>query len=196
MRIAQLSLPCSKLSLISLMSLLLLVGVGVRANEPMDVEAGMLGSTRSVHVFGKTILCGQPSPKDFATAKQRGIKTVITLRLPGEIDWNEAKTVKDLGLTFHDLGFQGPDSMTDDLIAKAVSILAQPDQQPVMLHCASANRVGAIWMAHRVINDGLSVDAAAAEGKEVGLRTPAYEARVRKYLKKRKKKSAQKSDNK
>ena len=155
------------------------------AETSVNVKGGMLGSTRNVHVCGRHILCGQPSAEDFAAAKQRGIKTVITLRLPDEINWNEAKAVQDLGLNYHDLGFRSPDSMTDELIKKAVSILGEMEQGPVLLHCASANRVGAIWMAHRVINDGLSVDAAAAEGKEVGLRTAAYEAKVRQYLKNR-----------
>ena len=52
-----------------------------------------------------------------------------------------------------------------------------------MLDCASANRVGEFWLAHRVLNDKLDVAAAHSEAKEVGLRTPAYEERALVYTK-------------
>ena len=150
------------------------------------VVPAKLGATRNVHAAGKHILSGQPEPADFEEAKKRGVKAVINLRTASELNWDEGKKVKGLGMTYHPLGFRAPDTLTDDIIAKSVKVMAD---QPVLLHCASANRVGAIWMAHRVINDGLEVEAAAAEAKTVGLRTPGYESKIRAYLKKNPKKN-------
>ena len=50
------------------------------------------------------------------------------------------------------------------------------------MHCASANRTGAVWLAHRIVDGGLEFEAALAEARQVGLRTPAYEDRVREYV--------------
>ena len=144
-----------------------------------------LGATRNVHSFGKTMLCGQPTAAEFAEAKKRGIKTVITLREKSEIDWDEAAALEQLGLNFYQLGFRAPDSLTPAIIEKTVTIMGDPKRTPVMLHCASANRVGALWLAHRVLNDKIDVETARKEAKTVGLRTPAYEERVLSYIKKK-----------
>lgn len=155
------------------------------ADTPPTLVKSELGSTRNVHAFGKTMLCGQPSAAEFAEAKKRGIKTVITLREQNEIDWNEAGAVKKLGLNFHQLGFRAPDSLTPAIIEKTITIMGDPKSTPVMLHCASANRVGALWLAHRVLNDKIDIETARKEAKTVGLRTPAYEERVLSYIKNR-----------
>ncbi len=42
----------------------------------------------------------------------------------------------------------------------------------MVLHWGRANRVGVAWMAHRVLDDGVGIEAARAEAKAVGLRTP------------------------
>jgi len=145
-----------------------------------------LGSTRNVHAFGKTMLCGQPTAEGFAEAKRKGIKTVITLREKDELDWDEAAALAKLDLNFYQFGFRAPDSLTPAIIEKTITIMADPKRAPVMLHCASANRVGAIWLAHRVLNDNIEVDAARKEARTVGLRTAGYEARVLDYIRKKK----------
>ncbi|MAI73838.1 MAG: hypothetical protein CMM01_23470 [Rhodopirellula sp.] len=155
------------------------------ADKPPTLAKTELGATRNVHSFGKTMLCGQPTAAEFAEAKKRGIKTVITLREKNEIDWDEAAALEQLELNFYQLGFRAPDSLTPTLIEKTVKIMGDPKRTPVMLHCASANRVGALWLAHRVLNDKLDIATARKEAKIVGLRTPAYEERVLSYIKKK-----------
>ncbi len=155
------------------------------ADKPPTLTKAELGATRNVHSFGKTMLCGQPSAAEFSEAKKRGIKTVITLREKTEIDWDEAAALRQLGLNFYQLGFRAPDSLTPAIIEKTVTIMGDPKSMPVMLHCASANRVGALWLAHRVLNDKIDIETARKEAKTVGLRTPAYEERVLSYIKKK-----------
>ena len=157
------------------------------AQKPGDdpvLKATELGATRNVHSFGKCLLCGQPSAEEFAEAKSRGVEAVITLREKGEIAWDEKSTVEGLGLKFYDFGFNSTDSLTDDKFSKVLAILAKSKQTPVMLHCASANRVGAVWLAHRVLNDKLTIDEATKEAREVGLRAKVLEERAIEYVKK------------
>ncbi|MCA9178951.1 MAG: methyltransferase domain-containing protein [Planctomycetales bacterium] len=149
------------------------------------LKSAMLGETSNVHAFGNTLLCGQPSPMDFAEAKRRGIKTVISLRQADEINWDESGELKKLGLSFHHLGFRAPDTLNDEIFEKSLQLLSQSKQSPVLLHCASANRVGAIWLAHRVVNDGVTVEQATREAKQVGLRTAGYETKALAFIRKK-----------
>lgn len=154
-------------------------------SRQLKLESAELGSTRDVHAFGKNLLCGQPSREEFAEAKSRGIEVVISLREEGEIEWDERAAIKNLGLKFHHFGFRTPDSLTPEILDQSLKILAGSKKAPVLLHCASANRVGAVWLAHRVLNDGISIEEASREAKTVGLRNADYEETVLKYIKTR-----------
>ena len=61
-------------------------------------------------------------------------------------------------------------------------MLGDKKKQPLMLHCGSANRVGAIWLVHRVLDDGIDVDVAVVEAKKVGLRVPSYLEKAKDYI--------------
>lgn len=151
----------------------------------LQLTTGELGAAPNVHSFGRTILCGQPRPEDFAEAKQRGIKVVVTLRQEGEVSWDEKAIAKELGLTFHRFGFREPNSLTDSIFDQSLKLLADSQKTPVMLQCGSANRVGAVWLAHRVLNDRLTVEQAQKEARTVGLRTAAYEEKALDHIKRR-----------
>ncbi|MCA9147900.1 MAG: hypothetical protein KDA92_01310 [Planctomycetales bacterium] len=153
--------------------------------EDAKLSAAKLGSTKNVHVCGGTYLCGQPSVEDLKLAKQRGVDVILTLRADGEIDWNEESATKQLGMDYVCIPFRAPDSLTDEVFDQTRKLLidAGKDDKAVMMHCGSANRVGAIWMVHRVLDHGIDLKTAQAEAKEVGLRTAGYEARAIEYIK-------------
>ncbi len=153
-----------------------------KGKKPPKLEACKLGSTYNVHRLGKVYLAGQPSADDFAIAKKEGIKTVINLRTPGEMRFDEKGVLKGLGLEYHYLPFAAPDSLKDEIFEKSLKVLGDKKKQPVLLHCASANRVGAIWLVHRVLTDNVPIDKALKEAKEVGLRFPPYEAKAKAYI--------------
>ena len=152
------------------------------SSDKKGVVTAKLGETKNVHAFGEMLLCGQPSAADFLVAKGRGVEVVITLRKTAEIAWNEENVVKDLGMEFHRIAFGAPPTLTDDVFKKSLALLAANKGKSVMLHCGSANRVGAIWLAHRVINDGVGLQAARQEAKAIGLRTVGYEQRALQYI--------------
>jgi protein tyrosine phosphatase (PTP) superfamily phosphohydrolase (DUF442 family) len=156
----------------------------VRAADDPMLEAATLGSTRNVHAHGSTLLCGQPSPEDLATAKQQGVQVVLTLRGENEIDWDEQAEVHKLGMEFKRVDFAGPDTLTDEVFDQTREILreAEKRRQPVMLHCGSANRVGAVWLVYRVLDQGVSWEQAHDEAREVGLRTDGFVDRAKEYV--------------
>ncbi len=148
------------------------------------LETHELGDTRNVLRFGNVILAGQPDQALFTEFKQRGITAVLTLREPVELEWDEKQVAESAGLRFYQLPVQGPDDLSPEMFDKSLEIIrSAKDNAKVLVHCAAASRVGAVWMAHRIIDGKLSVDDARKEARQVGLRAPVLEAKVLEYVK-------------
>jgi len=147
------------------------------------VQKNELGTTRNVHSCEGLFLSGQPSQQDVKVIKEQGIKRVISLRQEGEIDWQEGTVVQDAGLEFVAIPFAAPDTLTDQVFDQVRKLLQDSAQTPTLLHCGSANRVGAVWLTHRVLDQGVPLEVALKEARQIGLRTPAYEERAKQYIK-------------
>jgi uncharacterized protein (TIGR01244 family) len=121
--------------------------------------------------------------------KQDGFKAVINLRQASErganIDENRARA-EALGLKYLHIPFNGaaPDNKTFDDFLNAV---ADKSNQPVFVHCASANRVGAVWLAKRVLQDGWTIEKATQEARLIGLSAAPLEQFALKYISEHKK---------
>ena len=153
-----------------------------KLEKPKKLEPAKCGAVKQLHVLDDIYLAGQPSIEDFAEFKKRGVKSVLNVRMKEEQDFDEAKTIKSLGLEYHHIPVAGPDALTDENFDKIRKLLNTKEERPLLFHCASANRVGAVWLAHRVLDGGLTYDAALAEAKTVGLKAPALEAKAKEYI--------------
>jgi protein tyrosine phosphatase (PTP) superfamily phosphohydrolase (DUF442 family) len=145
--------------------------------EPMT-----LGSIERLHRSDGVYLASQPSKGDLELAKDSGIRTVVNLRKPSEIDWDEKAVVESLGMRYDNFGFKEPEELTDAVLDGARRVLSAEDRKPILLHCASANRVGAVWLAHRVLDDGVAYPDALVEAETVGLKSAAFRDRVKTYV--------------
>jgi uncharacterized protein (TIGR01244 family) len=161
--------------------------VGPLAAEEKELQAVRCGTVKQLHALGDIWLAGQPSADDFAKLKERGIRTVLNLREKSELKWDEGEVVRGKGMKYVSLPFRAPQSLTDTVFDKARAVINDKEGKPVLIHCGSANRVGAIWLVHRVLDGNLTYDKALAEAKKVGLRSAAYEARAREYIRKNEK---------
>ncbi|MCA9297830.1 MAG: hypothetical protein KDA28_02120 [Phycisphaerales bacterium] len=149
---------------------------------PETLQATEQGSIARVHTFGEFTLSSQPAPADFELLCDQGVRTVINQRNVGEVTaFDEQEIVTSLGMDDANPGFGGAVPLTDEIIDETRNLL-RTAERPILMHCASANRTGAIWYAYRTLDDGLDEDAALAEAKAVGLRSPEYEAIVRDYI--------------
>lgn len=111
---------------------------------------------------------GQPSADQLAAAAKSGIKTVIDLRALGEDrGMDERATVEKLGMSYVSLPVEGGEGVTY-ANATALDKLLADAKGPVLLHCASGNRVGAL-LALRDKSKGADNDAALALGVKSGL---------------------------
>lgn len=136
--------------------------------------------------FGNVYLGGQPSEEDLAQLKAAGVKTVINLRMETEnTKFDEAKVLGDLGVSasdYHNPAFNSAATLSDPIFRRVRDLLTNKNNEPVLLHCASGNRVGAIWLAHRVLDDGVPYEKALEEAKAIGMKPEAFEARVKEYI--------------
>jgi uncharacterized protein (TIGR01244 family) len=92
--------------------------------------------------------------------------------------------VGDLGMGYHNVPWNGPDELTDERF-DTVRELLRTAERPLLLHCSSGNRVGAMWLAYRALDDGLSYEEALREAKIVGMKTPAFETKAKSYIERR-----------
>lgn len=154
--------------------------------DALKLEETTVGSVPAFKV-GDVYLTGQPSEDDLKKFAEAGGKTVVSLRLPDEnVGFDEFATVEKLGMKFSNPGFRAADTLTDHVFRGVREMLKNKSQHPLLLHCASANRVGAMWLAHRVLDGELSYEDAMTEAKRVGLKPAAYEAVVKAYIEKEK----------
>jgi uncharacterized protein (TIGR01244 family) len=147
------------------------------------LEPYSCGSVERLHTWNGIFAGSQPAADDLRHARDNGIKTILNFRPATENPgFDEAALVQELGMKYENLPFASPAELTDEVITKARSFLRDETQRPMFVHCHSGNRVGAIWLAFRTLDGGLAWDEALAEAKQVGLKTPALEQRVREYV--------------
>ena len=131
---------------------------------------------------------GQPSLDDLDRMKTEGVKAVINLRRPVEFDAaGEAAKAKQLGLRYFSIPVDSKNP-NDEEAAEFLKILADPQNRPAFIHCASANRVGAFWMIRRVLVDAWKVEDAEHEADKIGLRGPELRAFALDYIRRHAKK--------
>lgn len=149
---------------------------------PEKLESYVCGSIPNMHELGGVFLASQPTLEDFEQAKACGVRTVINLRPAKEQpDLDERARVTGLGLAYVNLPFNGAAELTDEIFAGSRELL-NTSERPILLHCASANRVGAVWIPWRVLDGGIALEQAVAEAKTIGLKTVEYEAKARDYV--------------
>lgn len=113
---------------------------------------------------------GQPPAEQLRSAQAQGVRTVINLRPASEaVDFDEPALAAELGLRYIHLPISGAPDITVDNAKKLAAALQQAGDAPVLVHCASGNRVGALFALKARAVDGLAPEAALAFGKTAGL---------------------------
>ncbi len=114
---------------------------------------------------------GQPSQEDLAQLHAQGVRTVIDLRGAQEDrGYDQAAEARRLGMDYVALPIAGKEDITP-ANARALHALLQQREGPVLLHCASGNRVGALLALGAAQIDGASTEDALALGREAGLKS-------------------------
>ncbi len=125
-------------------------------------------SNLSTHA-GDVYASAQPTQAQLQALAQAGVKHIVNLRPVEEQDFDEATYVRSLGMEYHSIPVAGAADLTTDNAQRLDELLTNLNGQPVLVHCASSNRVGALRSITATEKDGLNVDAALAVGRQWGL---------------------------
>jgi uncharacterized protein (TIGR01244 family) len=124
---------------------------------------------------------GHPQPEHLREAQKRGVRTVINLRpITEHADFDEAGLVASLGMTYVNIPITGPGDLTPANAQKLADALKTAGDGPTLVHCASGNRVGALFALKAHYLDGQDIDTALMIGRGTGLK--AMEPTVRQIL--------------
>ena len=123
---------------------------------------------------------GQPDPSAWPRLAADGVQAVINLRPDAELEGRDvAAEVAASGLRYTQIPVAGAGDITMDK-ATALWRAMQAVDGPVLVHCASGNRVGALMALAAVAHDGVAPEDALALGRAAGL--TGLEPRVRELL--------------
>ena len=123
---------------------------------------------------------GQPAAGDWQAIAARGVTTVVNLRTASEMQGrDEAAEVRAAGMRYVEIPVAGADGITDANARLLRDALAGANG-PVLVHCASANRAGALLAVSEARYGGAAPEQAIALGRKAGM--ASTEARVRALL--------------
>lgn len=125
---------------------------------------------------------GQPDAETLRIAADAGYVAVVDLRTAGEPrGFDESNTAQELGLSYVSLPIGDADDISYENAAALDKALAAFDG-PVLLHCASGNRVGALFALSAKAR-GASDEEALARGEAAGLTRlkPVVEKRLAEF---------------
>jgi len=156
------------LGLISLCCLLVLTACF--STQPIDFSAVEQAKIKNLRVPSSNRLAsGQPTKEQLSVLAETGVKHIVNLRPESELDWDEGAFVESLGMQYHNIPVNGVEGITFENARKLSQLLAGLKNKPVLVHCSSGNRVGALKALTVIQSDSLDVEAAVAEGKQWGL---------------------------
>ncbi|KAB7770106.1 fused DSP-PTPase phosphatase/NAD kinase-like protein [Xanthomonas maliensis] len=114
---------------------------------------------------------GQPTTTQLAALAAAGVRTVINLRTPREQDdADEVAVLQRLGVAYLRLPIASAADLERERVRQFGQALDRARRDgDVLVHCASANRVGALVALDQAFNRGQTPSEALAVGRSAGL---------------------------
>lgn len=161
-------------------AILLVLFTACASNNSLDVAALQQAEINNFRSPSASVLSsGQPTVSQLGIASRAGVKHVITLRTAEEDSgFDEESVVESLGMDFHSIPVAGGGGVTAENAASLQQLLDRYSGEPILIHCATGNRVGAL-MALSAFANGDSVDAAIDEGARWGMTSERLQQLVR-----------------
>jgi tyrosine-protein phosphatase SIW14 len=126
---------------------------------------GLPGLTNVGRMAPGILRGAQPKPEGYATLKAMGVRTVINLRTRH----GERKAVEVAGMRYVEIPMNAMKNVDPAAVRKALSVMTDPANQPVFVHCAHGkDRTGVVAAVYRMEVDGWSVADAEAEMEAFG----------------------------
>jgi uncharacterized protein (TIGR01244 family) len=151
--------------------LALWLGAGLAAQEPPQRPSALLPLLNARVPLAGVLSGGQPTEEQIALAARAGFRTVINLRTDQEsgFEW-EREAVEKSGMRYIRIPVAGASGLTHGNAERLDRELEQAlESGPVLLHCASGNRIGALLALRAAWLEGVDPEKALQYGRESGL---------------------------
>ena len=140
------------------------------ADVKKDVQVIVPGLANASCPLEGVLTAGQPREEHLRDLAENGYRAVVDLRAPDEPrGYDEAAAAREAGLEYLNLPVAGPTE--DEMFDRFRQVMRDPGKRPVLVHCGSANRVGALLIAYLVLDEGQDPQEALKTAVNVGLRS-------------------------
>jgi protein tyrosine/serine phosphatase len=152
--------------LLSLALIFLSLALPAAAERGLPAREGILN-------FGKVDEAlyrgAQPDPAGMTNLARLGIRTIINLRMPGDVWTPEETTAKSVGILYTNIPLAGVGRPSDTQIRQALEAIRNAPG-PVFVHCQhGCDRTGTVVACYRIEKAGWSSDAALTEAVRYGM---------------------------
>lgn len=133
-----------------------------------------------------TVARFEPGQRQFAHIAEEGFRSVVSLQVADEDQKlkpdAERKLAREAGLAFYHQGIS-KDALSDEEVDRFRDQL-ESLPKPVLLHCTSGKRSGAMTMMHIASERNMSGDEVLSKAEEMGFEcdTPELEEFVKSYV--------------
>ncbi|HEX7119199.1 MAG TPA: protein tyrosine phosphatase family protein [Longimicrobiales bacterium] len=125
---------------------------------------------------------GQPTEEHLRVFSEQGYRTILDLRAPGEPrPYDEPEAARRIGLEYVNLPVT-PDTLSDETFGRFRQLMRDASKRPVVVHCASGNRVGVLLIPYLVLDEGKGMEEAVDAAMEAGLRSREMADRAMDYV--------------
>ena len=158
-------------------TLALVLAAPVAAAEQKD--HGLRGAK---HPEPGVLFGGQPTEEQLQSMAADGLSFVLDLRAEGENrGFDEPAALRSLDVPYLNVPVDADRLALPETFERFIEAMDKVDG-PVLVHCASGNRVGALYYAYLVAGKGVDREEARSRARENGLRSAALEKAVDRYL--------------
>ena len=129
------------------------------------------------------VTAGQPEEEHLERLAEAGYKTVVDLRTPGETPrpdvWGMVVWLAGMEYVNIPVGHKDIDNETFDRFRE---LIRDGGRRPLLVHCSSANRVGALLIPYLILDEGMTPEKASEIADEVGLRSNRLKRAALRYV--------------
>lgn len=124
---------------------------------------------------------GQPEVEHLERLAEVGYKTVIDLREPSENrGLDETEAIRRAGMEYVNIPV-GHENVDDETFGRFRELMTDPERRPALIHCSSANRVGALLIPYLILDEGETPELALEIASRVGLRSDGLRQAALRY---------------
>ena len=140
------------------------------------------GLRNAKHPEAGVLFGGQPTEAQLKAMAADGLSLVLDLRTEGENrGFDEPAALQSLDVPYLNLPVDGDRLALPETFERFIEAMEKADG-PVLVHCASGNRVGAMYYAYLAAAKGVDREEARTRARENGLGNLALEKAVDRYL--------------